>query len=279
VLSGQEDLYRDLANSLESRLRSDAGARRLSLIRTDVGNYDADQADLSVAIGMKACERVLEANEGRPSLCVLVPRAGFSRLTARANGRQLSAIYLDQPIARQFALARAMLPEARRAGLLAGPELRAEAGEIRRSARVAGFEAHLEPMDDAGDAAQGIQRLLVDSDLILAVYEPSVLTPANAKWLLHLAYKKRLPVMGFSRAYVKAGAVAAVFSTPEQIGRHTAEAILDWARNDSRGLAPAAYPRYFDVAVNRAVADSLGLDAPSNRDLAARVARMSGVLP
>ena len=279
LLSGQEDLYRDLANSLESRLRADAQARQLRLTRSQADDYDADAVDLSVAVGMKACETVLASSEPHPSLCVLVPRAGFSRLTARYGRRPLSAIYLDQPIARQFTLARAILPEARRAGILAGPELRAEAGDIRRSARGAGFEAYLEPTDDAGDVARGIQRLLTRSDLVLAVYEPDVLTPSNAKWLLHLAYKKRLPVMGFSRAYVKAGAVAAVFSTPEQIGRQTAEAILAWARNGGGDLGPAAYPRYFDVAVNRAVADSLGLRVPSDESLSKRVAQMSVATP
>jgi ABC-type uncharacterized transport system substrate-binding protein len=201
------------------------------------------------------------------------------RLAGRTSGRQISAIYLDQPIARQFALARALLPDAQRVGLLAGPALQREAGEIRRSARAAGFQADLEPADDEREAVLGIQRLVSSNDLILAAYDSQVLTPSTAKWLLHLAYQKNLPVLGFSRTYLDAGAAAAVYSTPEQIGRQTAEAILQSLQGDKGRLAPSAFPRYFDVAVNRAVARTLGLDPPPDAELARRMERPDRRVP
>jgi ABC-type uncharacterized transport system substrate-binding protein len=280
VLSGAGDPYRGLASSLEARLRRDGDARRLGLLPMQAREFDGARADLTVSVGMKACETVVAAGTARPALCVLVPKAGFRRLAQDASTDRLSAIYLDQPVARQLALARALLPEARRAGVLAGPEVRREGAGIHLSARAVGLEVDLEATDGTThDAARGIGRLLRDTDLILAVYEPDVLTPSTAKWLLHLAHQQRRPVVGFSRAYVEAGAVAAVFSTPEQIGRQTAEAILSWVRGGGRGLAPAAYPLEFDIEVNRTVATALGLEPPSNGKLKKQVARISGGVP
>lgn len=278
VLSGPGDLYTRLADSLQGRLSRDAGTRGLRLTRVQAGDARAD-TDLSVAVGMKACEAVVNAPHIQPVLCVLVPRAGFRGLVPATNGGQLSAIYLDQPFARQFALARVLLPDARRAGLLTGPELSPEVEGIRRAARAAGFVPDLESVKDDREAAPSIRRLVTDNELILAVYESDVLTPSVAKWLLYLTYQGRIPVVGFSKAYTDAGAVASVFSTPEQIGRQAAEAVIAWLRDGNGSLGPAAYPRYYDIAVNRGVADALRIQLPPARDLEQRVARLSGGVP
>lgn len=275
VLSGEGDPYRTLASSLGSRLRADADARGLSLLPTQAAELDGGRLGLAVAVGMNACESVVRARAARPALCVLVPKAGFRRLTQTTPTERVSAIYLDQPVARQLALARALLPEARRVGLLAGEEVQREATGIRRSARSVGLAVELQAAAGGRDSARGIARLLRDTDLILAVHEPEVLTPAAAKWLLHLAHRQQRPVLGFSRAYVEAGALAAVFSTPEQIGRQAAETILAWARGGGTGLVPSAYPREFAIEVNRTVADALGLAPPPNGTLERQVARIA----
>lgn len=279
-LSDGAELYTSLADSLEARLAREPAGRALRLTRTALNDPGAAaEADLKVAVGMRACQAAVDARGSQPLLCVLVPKFGGDRLAEGAPSTAFSAIYLDQPLERQLALARALVPDASRAGLLAGPELRRQSGTIWRRAGAAGFRAELAAANNEDDAARELQRLVTRNDLILAVYDPQVLTPATAKWLLHLAYQNRLPVIGFSRAYVDAGAVAAVYSTPQQIGRQAAEAILDWARDGRGRLPPSAYPRYFDVAVNRAVADALGLKPPSESELAKQVARLAGETP
>jgi ABC-type uncharacterized transport system substrate-binding protein len=269
VLSGSAEIYTDLAESLRSSLS--AGAPPIELQVSDEAGTRED-ARLRVGVGMNAC-RTLATTAGPPVLCSLVPRAGFRELPRTPAGRQVSAVYLDQPVSRQLALARALSPEAERVGLLVGPDLRLESAEIRRRARALGFEADLEDVSSEREATRGIQRLVSHNDLILAAYDSQVLTPTTAKWLLHLAYQRRLPVLGFSRTYLDAGALAAVYSTPRQIGRQTAEAIVDFLGNGKGQLGTSAFPRYFEVAVNRSVARTLGLDPPADPELARQVER------
>jgi putative tryptophan/tyrosine transport system substrate-binding protein len=279
VLSDSGDPYLGLADSLDSRVEADPEARRLRLIRVQADDDRPGRSDLAVAVGMKACGKVLAERTADASLCVLVPKAGFRRLAKETKGDRHSAIYLDQPIGRQLALAQVLLPEVSRVGMLAGPELSRNVAAIERTARAIGVEVELEHLDSTKDAAQGIQRLVKRNDLILAVYEPDVLTPSTAKWLLYMAHQGRVPVVGFSRAYVDAGAAAAVFSTPEQIGRQAAETILAWSRDGGGRLTPNAYPREFEVEVNRSVTKALGLDPPPNGELARRVAEIAGGAP
>lgn len=280
VLSGDAALYGELAGALERGLEAGSGDRGLRVTRRLAADpRPAAPPDLRVAVGMEACEAALDTPGAGGVLCPLVPRAGFERLPRAGIDARVSAIYLDQPVARQLALARALLPGARRVGFLAGPQVRRKAALIREAARAAGFQADLVNADGARDAAQGIERLVARNDLILAVYDAQVLTPATAKWLLHLAYQQGRPVLGFSRAYVTAGAVASVYSTPAQIGRQAADWILAWHTDGLRDLPAAGHPVEFEVAVNRPVARSLGLDPPSEAELARAVRRLTGGPP
>jgi ABC-type uncharacterized transport system substrate-binding protein len=270
VLSGSAEIYKGLAESLRASVSASAPPIALH-VRQEPATLE--DAELRVGVGMNACRSLATAARS-PVLCSLVPRAGFRGLPRTPAGRQVSAIYLDQPVSRQLALARALSPEAERVGLLVGPDLRREAAEIRRSARALGFRADLEDVGNEREATLGIQRLVSSNDLILAAYDSQVLTPTTAKWLLHLGYQRRLPVLGFSRTYLDAGALAAVYSTPQQIGRHTAEAILDFLGNGKGRLGTSAFPRYFEVAVNRGVARALGLDLPADAELTRKVERL-----
>ena len=100
--------------------------------------------------------------------------------------------------------------------------------------------------------------LIATADLFIAINDPVVLSRENAKWLLYVAYQKQAPVIGFSKTYVKAGAAAAVFSEPEQIARQAAELALDWSSSPGRCLPSPSHTKYFNVAINHAVSQSLG---------------------
>ena len=78
-----------------------------------------------------------------------------------------------------------------------------------------------------------------------------------------MAYQRRLPVIGFSKAYVKAGAVAAVYTTPEQIGRQAGEEVIHWLQNGSEGFRDSQYPTDYEIAFNLPVAESLELRIPN----------------
>ena len=72
------------------------------------------------------------------------------------------------------------------------------------------------------------------------------------------SYRHRKPVVAFSKAFVSAGALAALYTTPAQLGRQTADILLA----SSSGLPPASYPTQFAVAINHDVAHALGLNIP-----------------
>jgi putative tryptophan/tyrosine transport system substrate-binding protein len=269
LLSGSERLYTRVSEGLQAQLDADVAPQTITLRRATLDQPPSKSAaDLTVAVGMAACERGLAAASRAPLLCTLVPKAGFEGITDGRRRADVSAIYLDQPVARQLSLGRLLAPDATRAGLLVGPTFREQRAAAMRLGRTVGLTLDIEVADDERAATRAIQRLVARNDLILPVYDPAALTPSSAKWLLHLAYQKQRPVVGFSRAYVDAGAVAAVFTEPEQIGRQTGQTVARFFQDQQRRLSAPQYPSAFKVAVNRPVASALGLAPPSDAALA-----------
>ena len=117
------------------------------------------------------------------------------------------------------------------------------------------------------NATEGIypalKQVIDESEVILALPDPLIYNSANLQNILLTMYRARTPLIAFSPAYVKAGAVLAVYSTPAQVARRAAEMLRQW--QSGRGLPLPQKPREFEVAVNERVAASLGLwiDAPN----------------
>lgn len=193
-----------------------------------------------------------------PLLAILVPRLAFERIAdpARVRAGQLSAVYLDQPPARQLMLAQLAFPALRSLGILLGGESRGQATSFEKAAREQGLQLNLQLV--AGDGLFGaLQSVLQDVDVLLAVPDPAVFNSQTAANILAAAYRRRIPMIGFSPAYTRAGALLSLYSTPAQVGTRAGE-ILRQAF-PGRSLPPAQWPRDFVVGVNQDVSRSLGL--------------------
>lgn len=244
---------------------------RLGVRRTDIaqlyvselatGDLGAAQgAKVWITLGSDALARALQ-REGRPALVsALIPRLGFERLLRDNPGKTAApalAVYLDQPFGRQLDLARLVFPEARRVGVLWGPESTAQQTTLLAAAQARGLDVVGGSVTASSALFSGLKSVLDDADLLLAVADPQVYNSATISNILLATYRARVPVMAFSPAYVKAGALLAVYSTPRQIGVQAgalARTVLQG------GALPASqYPLEFSVAVNEHVARSLGM--------------------
>jgi ABC-type uncharacterized transport system substrate-binding protein len=214
-------------------------------------------------------EALAQKNLPQPMLSVLVPRAAFEKV-ARQSGRQgdprnFSAITLDQPWARQFALIRHALPGRTKVGILLPPNSSELATALNAAAKAAGFVAIIETVDVEAHLLTILKRLLGESDVVLAVPDPLIYNRNTVQSILLTTYRHQVPLLGFSPSYVKAGAIAAVFSVPEQIGQQAAEMIQRLVAD--RRLPLPQPPRYFSVGVNTQVARSLGISLDDEASL------------
>lgn len=234
---------------------------------------------LLAPIGVDAALAVLEHAPERPALHALIPATTYAhvreRRAALGHGAPTSALVIDQPLERRLALVHAAFPEARRLAVLLGPASRGLAPGIREA--VDGrWELALEEVSGSREVVPALEGLLRPGGVLLSFADPVVYNRDTVKSILLTSFRYRVPVVGFSRSYVRAGAVAAVYSTPEQIGEQLGQLLADALRGPSWPLEDLARPALWSLALNRRVARSLGLDLPREEALEAALRAAPG---
>ena len=285
VLSEEGGAHAQVANQLRAALGDGTTARpairEVPLSALKPGDpLPTDPGQLWVAVGTGAMQALAKKNPPQAILNVLVPRAAFEKIAKQggrfSDHRRYSAIFLDQPWGRQFALIRLALPKLNRVGILLGPDS-ADLGPVLRSAaKMAGLTAVTAQADNETDLLPALKKLLEECDALLAVPDPLLYNRNTAQTILLTTYRHRVPLFGFSPSYVKAGALAAVYSLPEQIGKQAAEAVRQFT--EQRPPQPQA-PRYFSVGVNQQVARSLELEPSDETALHNKLKTMAEVEP
>lgn len=231
-----------------------------------------------VALGSEATQLLVAAGSPTPVLSALIPRRSFERIL-RSHGKvtsaRLSAIYLDQPLARQLALIRQAFPQAKRLGVLWGAESSDRATGLRSLAAASGLELQETTVTQADDLPLALAQVLSSSDVLLALADPTIYNNATIQNILMSSFRARIPLVAFSPAYVRAGAVLAVYTTPVQAAAQAAELVLGVIRGKSLPDR-AQEPNDFEVGVNARVAHALDLspDASALRLTLRRLERL-----
>lgn len=229
-----------------------------------------------LAVGTRACERMLERYDRNSQLiCSFLPSATFTQLKRKLlpsdSYAAVSAIFIDQPLARQIRLARLVSPGAATLGTALGSNSLNMREGLEQGAQAEAFTLSLVELTRQDNPVQRLTPVLEGSDVFLVIPDSSVFNRAISKWLLYLSLRNKVPVIGFSASYTEAGAAASVHSSAKQIGRQSAE----WLNllQDGGTLPSASYPRYFDVSVNPIAVRTLGIDPLSADMLRSKLAQ------
>jgi ABC-type uncharacterized transport system substrate-binding protein len=226
----------------------------------------SDGDTLIVAVGTQALQHAISMKRAQPILGVLIPQPAYEKMRHSFDNSMVSAILLDQPFQRQLRLLQRLLPEARTVGILLGPTSRPWEATLRKASKESGLKAEIETVEDAGDLTAALQSLLERSDVLLAVPDPLVHSRDTAQTMLLTSYRYHKPVIGYSQAYVQAGAVAAPYSDPSHIARQAAEIAMHFPSGNTLLPLPQA-PQLFSISINRPVARSLGIATPDEKSL------------
>lgn len=267
VLSDESAPYQEAAAAIEAALKPQHGVTLTTADRLASGTAPP-RASLLVTVGIRAAEQVAEQGGSTPVLAVLVTedwyeKQGRGKLTA--GGRQAGVILLEQPLSRQFRLIRAAFPHAAKVAAVVGRGNAAMLDRLHAAAEAEGLALVGAVAESETTLVSTLSGLLKEADLLLAVPDSEVLNRNTVQAVLMTTYRYRDPVVGYSKALARAGALLSLYSTPEQIGRQAGETA---AKTLAGGKLPALqWPKYFAVSVNAHVARSLAIDVPAEETL------------
>jgi len=280
ILSEDKKEYRSVYASLSEYLQSSSGnnIRLLVYVGDDYVSQhsrSAAKADLLVTIGTRAAKIAARTREATPVLSVFIPKDNFEKIWHDSD-RSISAIVIDQPINRFVELLAIILDKGDKVGVFSPREN--SQSELESSLKRSGLALQVEHVD-ASLTAKNITRLINNSDIILVLPDKSVISPQRSKWLLYMAYREQKPVIAFSSSYVKSGALAAIYTTPETIGKLTALRILEIKESPlsvSEAVALAqtiTFPDDFSINTNKQVVTNLGIKLPEDETLKKEIFR------
>lgn len=219
-----------------------------------------------ILLGADTLDWRLSDTGGPPTLVLQISRVQAHKRLVNTRPPKLSLLWNDPPPARQLQLIRQLLPQAHRVGLLYSDDSRFLVNEIRQQAAALGLAVTHWYWPDTRDS-RPLNRMLDESDVVLGLDDPILYNPDSIKGVLLASYNRKLPLIGPTAAFIRAGSLSSSYSD-QQDWLDTLDHLLsqppqDWPRE--------AYPSQFKVLSNPQVARSLGIDSGDDQEQARRL--------
>ncbi len=233
----------------------------------------AENSELVIALGVNALQAASKLKHTTPVIGVFTPLPAFNSLlaTSRRDLGNFSAIVLDQPYMRQMMLIKTVMPNIKNLGVLLGTSSSQYGELIKDAGEKTAINVTEESIALESDLIPKLNKILDNNDALMAIPDPLVYSRETAQPILLTTYRHLKPVFGYSRSYVQAGALAAVYSTTKQLAKQATEIAVK--SQASPGLLPPPQtPRYFSIAVNYQVARSLNIMVEDKDKLQKKIA-------
>jgi len=217
-------------------------------------------AALVVTLGTLATRTVIAEVHDIPIVAGMILNAAELHSTANATG-----VYLEYPVDVQLDWLRRLLPDTRRVGVLYhGDEGAQRVVDARRVAAFAGgaFTVVAIRVADPADLPDALAQLTNHADVLWSLNDPVIYNPETARSLLMFSLRNRIPLVGQSTAWVRAGALYALDRDYDDVGVQCAELVARILAGEAVGTLPPAPPRKVRYTLNRRTAAVLGFPLP-----------------
>lgn len=257
IYSAGNDPYKNIINKIADEL----SIKNTSLkfihhsveINEPISRDNNDQ--LIIAIGKEAIE---SANIHYSDIDKLLIT---SNPAIRPNKSQ-AILYMTQPYCRQVNLIKLLNEDWNNIGILTTESETTETKDIQHCTKTYGMDVHSFLIRSKLNFTQDVKNALTNSDVLLALPNNTIFNRHTVKNILLTSYRLGKPVIGFSKSFVSAGAIAAVHSTEQQIANSSSQIIQHYLEHNNTFKHKINYPMQFDIAINKQVFRALQISMP-----------------
>jgi putative ABC transport system substrate-binding protein len=208
---------------------------------------------LILTLGSAATNLVAGAVHDVPLVFSLVlPSTGTDSIEElRSTHENVAGASMQIPVATQFAKIREILPGARRIGVLYDPKN--SWPQVESAGKVAtamGLELVALPVTSEEGVVQRMEEVAGRVDLLWSVSDSTVFTPQGLRHILLSTLRSRIPFVGLSPSFVKAGALLALSCSYEDVGRQSGDIALRILGGEEPARIPTAEPREISLSIN-----------------------------
>jgi ABC-type uncharacterized transport system substrate-binding protein len=284
VLSNSETLYTNFTDKTRQRLTENPDAESITVTRY-ILKKKIDPESLSrllsssklvVTVGTRAAKILMQQQISQPVFFTMITKKTFEKIRsqtviAETNPDKISALFIDHAPYQHIALIKAALPETKKIGIFIYQHNQDLLEKFSNSRKYYGISITPILVKGPRDVLRKLPDALSRIDILLSLPDNRIFDKKSLRHILISTFRHKKPIAGYSSAFVKAGAVLALFTTPDDHSRQAAEVIYSSLQKNDIRLPPPAQSKYFTIDVNYWVAQSLQLDIPSVREIRKRL--------
>ncbi len=214
------------------------------------------RADLIFTLGSLAADMSIKEIVDIPIVACLILRPDNLKKSPNATG-----IVLEFPLEIQFQWLQRFIPHVKTIGVIYNPDENKKKIEAAyKVTQKMGFR--LEPQEVFGpqDVPAALQNLSKRADVLWGLPDSFVMTSQMAKHLLLFSFRNRIPFIGLSSTWVKAGALYSLDHDYKDLGEQSGKTALEVLNGITPGSIPPAYPRKIMYSINLNTAQQIKID-------------------
>ncbi len=227
IISSEAEAYQQVTKNFEAEMhkkRPEIQFLQMSSsdVNKDLLSIKENQPALVFALGSDSVRKAGQQLSDRPMLATMVLDNNAMQGQAHAT-----AITLDMPIVKQLQWHRRFLPQAKRVGVLYNPQNNQKwVVQASKIADILGLEIVAVSVESPRHITSALKSLNRRVDSILAIPDKMVYSSNTAKAVMLFSFRNRIPFIGLSGAWVKAGALYALDWDYSDLGRQSADIAL-----------------------------------------------------
>ncbi len=243
------------------------------VLKDDTGGKDGLLAEIKkksprliVTLGSAATSYIAKDIKDTPVVfcMVLNPTASGFIQSMNASGNNVTGASLDIPLEVQFEALRSLIPPAKKVGVIYNPsETESVIQEATRAAEQIGLELVSIPIISKEEVPKALRTLDGKVDALWSVADSTVFSPGSTKFILLHTLRNKIPFVGLSPAFVKAGALMALAADYQEVGTQCGELAVRVLSGYQPSSLPITMPQSITMYLNLNTAEILGLEVPS----------------
>ncbi len=216
--------------------------------------------DLVFCLGIQAMRMAHKQFPGRPMVCTFI--MDEQQVAADPN---VTSISLRIAPRTQFDWLRRFLPHAKQIGVLYDPQQNGSWVDLaEKSASAVGLELIPIAVNDPTDLPLALKTLARQADVLLGIPDKTVYSRKTAKAVLLSSFRNRIPFVGLSKSWVKAGALYALEPDYKDLGIQSDALAIRALEGTPVSKLPTEPPEKLAYTVNLKTAEHLKTDISSD---------------
>lgn len=261
ILSEETASYQQAAEDIQAQLQNQGFNETLSISSVKApASHPPEADDLIINVGQAASEL---SSRKFPDNTQIFSYIDKSAIPERPPDNS-AAVLIDQPVQRMLDMASNIVEGRYKNKIIIAvsednQHIRREISNLKLNDKI---ELEVLVIDNDREPAKIIDKALFNAGALIAVRDKHIWSGETAKWMLYQSYKYNVPVIGYSKSFLKAGALVSVYASLTEVAATTAELVTDWQNNHGQLTQEGPlYPRY-TTEINKNIARALKITIP-----------------